>query len=369
MAAFQSLVYENRPRESALVSFACKSLPSNVLLLDMKGKKPNMKYIEVIADKGSADTISAIAEQVDASDLRFGSVDDDGVQSIRLLVSDDKVQDALDKLQHILGAQPYAKIIVLPVEVALPRPEADKEKEEKKATATREALYNEIEKNARLNPNYLLLVTLSTIVAAIGLIENNVAVVVGAMVIAPLLGPNLAFALGTALGDTDLMKKSGLTTAVGIVLAIALSLLLGFVWPINIYSPELLARTVVGPSSVVLALASGAAASISLTTGLSSVLVGVMVAVALLPPAATFGIMLGKGNIEFAIGAGLLLAINVVCVNLASKIVFFFKGVRPRTWWEKEKAKRGMLVFVLMWFVTLIILVLSIYARQALIIE
>ncbi|MEJ2180371.1 MAG: TIGR00341 family protein, partial [Gammaproteobacteria bacterium] len=240
------------------------------------------------------------------------------------------------------------------------------EKEEKKATATRELLYNEIERSAQLNWNYVVLVVLSTIVAAIGLIENNVAVVVGAMVIAPLLGPNLAFSLGTALGDTDLMKKSGLTTAVGILLAIALSLLLGLFWPIETSSHELIARTDIGWDSIFLALASGAAASISLTTGLPSVLVGVMVAVALLPPAATFGIFLGKGNIDLAIGAGLLLAINVVCVNLSSKIVFLFKGVRPRTWLEKAKAKRSMLVFVLMWLVTLLILVVSIYARQEL---
>jgi len=65
-----------------------------------------------------------------------------------------------------------------------------------------------------------------------------------------------------------------------------------------------------------------AAAALSLTTGLSSVLVGVMVAVALLPPAATLGIMLGQGNMSLAIGAGLLLAVNIVSVNLASKIVF-----------------------------------------------
>ena len=325
-----------------------------------------MKYIEVIADTGSAPTIAAIAEKVDASDFRLGSVGDDGMQIMRLIVADDKVQNALDKLQHILGAQPYAKIIVLPVEVALPRPEVEKEKEEKKAPATREALYNEIEKSAQLNKNYILLVALSTSVAAIGLIENNGAVVVGARVIAPLLGPNLAFALGTALGDVDLMKKSGLTVALGIFLAIALALAIGLLWPFKISSPELMARTDVGFDSILLALASGAAASISLTTGLPSVLVGVMVAVALLPPAATFGIMLGKGNIDLAIGAGLLLAINVVCVNLSSKIVFLFKGVRPRTWLEKAQARRSMFVFVLMWLVTLIILVVSIYARQEL---
>jgi len=328
-----------------------------------------MKYVEVIADEGSANTIEAIAEKVGAYDFRLGVVSEDGMQVMRLLVTDDKVQSTLDTLQNVLGAQPYARIFVLPVEVVLPRPEAEKEKEEKKATATREALYNEVEKNAQLNLNYIILVMLSTIVAAIGLIENNVAIVIGAMVIAPLLGPNLAFALGTALGDTGLMKKSGLTTALGIMIAIVLSVFLGFLWPFDVASPELMARTNVGISSVVLALASGAAASISLTTGLSSVLVGVMVAVALLPPAATFGLMLGHGNFDFAMGAGLLLAINVVSVNLSSKLVFFLKGVRPRTWWEREKAKRAMGVFILMWFVTLVILVLSIYARQAMLME
>jgi uncharacterized membrane protein len=115
-----------------------------------------------------------------------------------------------------------------------------------------------------------------------------------------------------------------------------------------------------------LALASGAAAALSLTTGLSSVMVGVMVAVALLPPAVTLGLMLGHGDIDLAAGAGLLLAINVVCINLASKVVFFVKGIRPRTWWEKERAQRAMIMYVLAWLLTLILLVLLIYGRRSL---
>lgn len=135
--------------------------------------------------------------------------------------------------------------------------------------------------------------------AAIGLIESNVAVVIGAMVIAPLLGPNLAFGLGTALGDASLMRKSALTNSVGILLAIALSVLIGLFTLFDVSSPELIPRTQVGLDSIALALASGAAAALSLTTGLSSVLVGVMVAVALLPPAVTFGLMLGHGDVTW----------------------------------------------------------------------
>lgn len=208
-----------------------------------------------------------------------------------------------------------------------------------------------------------MLVILSAIVAAIGLIENDVAVVIGAMVITPLLEPNLALSLGTALGDVHLLRKATWTLLVGIVLTLGLSVAIGAFWPSPIASDALLSRTKVGVDSVALALASGAAAALSLTTGLSSVLVGVMVAVALLPPAATFGLMLGQGRFSLALGAGLLLVVNIVCVNLASNIVFFIKKVRPRTWLEKQKAKRAMAVWVTGWCVTLVVLVLLIIRR------
>jgi uncharacterized membrane protein len=65
-----------------------------------------------------------------------------------------------------------------------------------------------------------------------------------------------------------------------------------------------------------------------------------------------------------ALGAALLLAINVVSVNLASKVVFFVKGVRPRKWLEKEKAKRAMVAYVLVWILTLAVLTLVVLERQ-----
>jgi uncharacterized hydrophobic protein (TIGR00341 family) len=325
-----------------------------------------MKYIEIIADAGSADTISAIADKVKAVDFRAGVSDKDGMQQMRMLVNDDKVQSVLDTLQNVLGAQTSARIVVLNVEASLPKAEEDKRKSEKSVIAAREAIYEEVKKNAQVDANYLFLVMLSTIVSAIGLIEDNVAVVIGAMVIAPLLGPNLALSLGTALGDSLLVQRSIKTLLAGITLALTLSALIGAFWPYALSSPELLSRTDAGMDSIVLALASGAAAALSLTSGLSTTLVGVMVAVALLPPAVTLGIMLGQTKIDLTVGAALLLAVNIVCVNLASKMVFLFKGIRPRTWLEKEKAKRAMTVYVLGWMITLAILILVIYARGSL---
>lgn len=324
-----------------------------------------MKYIEIVSENGYEDTIASLAEKYEASDFRVGVIGEDGKQAMRLIVTDDKLQSVLDSLQKILGSQTEPHIFVMPIEIELPKQSSEKRKDEDSSAATRELLYSDIEKNSQLNFNYILLVFLSTTVAAIGLIENNIAVVIGAMVIAPLLGPNLAFGLGTALGDSELMRKSAFSTITGILFAIFLSILISKVWPVEAYSMELMSRTHVGLDSVALALASGAAAALSMTTGLSSVLVGVMVAVALLPPAVTFGLMLGYQETSLAISAGLLLLINLVSVNLSCKAVFFIKGIRPRTWGEKKKAKRAMTIYILAWLITLIILVFIIYSRQA----
>ncbi len=324
-----------------------------------------MKLIEVIAGEGSVKTVAAIAEKHKVRDFRTGLKDKDNMQPMRLLVTDDKVQEVLDALQGVLGAQSYAKLLVYPIDISLPKQTEEQEEKEAGATQVREALYQEVQKNSRLDLNYLVLVMLSTVVAAIGLIENNVAVVIGAMVIAPLLGPNIAFGLGTALGDLSLMKNSLKTLFAGIVLAIGLSFILGVVWPFPLTSPELLARTDAGLDSIALAFASGAAAALSLSTGLPGVLVGVMVAVALLPPAATFGLMLGHARPDLALGAALLLAVNVVSVNLACKLVFLFKGIQPRTWWEKETAKKAMRTYIFVWVITLLMLGLAIYIRPS----
>lgn len=327
-----------------------------------------MKIIEVIADASYQDIVTTIGEQHEARDCWVGPKGEDGRCVIRLLVGDAQRQEVLDALQGTLNNSPTAKILVTAVEAVLPREEAPEndagKQKERSAATTREELYDSIEKNARLNSTYVILVVLSTIVVAIGLLKDNVTVVIGAMVIAPLLGPNIALALAAALGDTGLMWKSLKTSLVGLVLALGLSFLIGALWPLNVHSRELLARTEVGLDSIVLALASGAAAVLSLSTGLPSVLVGVMVAVALLPPTATMGLMLGAGKYDMAIGAGLLLAANVVSVNLAAKVSFIFSGIKPRTWLEKRKARQSMAAYIFFWIVSLAVLVAVIVLRR-----
>lgn len=326
-----------------------------------------MRIIEVVADAGHVDTLRAVAEQHEAVDVWCGVVDEDGRQTLRILAPSEKRQAVLDALQNVLGATENFRILVQPVDVVLPRPQGSDEAESQaRVSTTREELYAQIERGARLDSNYLLMVLLSTVVAAIGLIEDNVAVVVGAMVIAPLLGPILALAFATSLGERELFWRALKTALSGLGLAVGLCVILGFVWPVNLESREILARTDVGLDGVALALASGAAAVLSLTTGISTVLVGVMVAVALLPPSATLGMLMGGGQPGLAVGAALLLAVNVVSVLLAAKLVFLSKGVKPRTWLQKRKAGQSTRLYLTFWVVILGLLIIAILVRGAL---
>jgi len=325
-----------------------------------------MRIIEVVTDQGHVDTLRGIAAQQEIVDIWVGHNDEDGRCSTRLLVRPEKQQAVIDALQSLLSTDENTRILVLPVEATLPRIEESNIEEEKQnsVTRSREELYQKIVTGTKLDSNFMYMVIMSTIVAAIGLLEDNVAVVIGAMVIAPLLGPNMALAFATTLGEGKLLWSALKANIAGLFTALALSILIGFVWPLNFDSHELMMRTDVGMDGIVLALVSGAAAVLALTAGLSNSLVGVMVAVAILPPTATVGLMLGSGNYHYALGAALLLSVNIVCVNLASNLAFLFKGIKPRTWYEKQKAKQSMIVFILFWLVVLMVLVMAVKVRH-----
>lgn len=326
---------------------------------------PDMKIVEVITREGHIEAIRRLARDNGASDHWLGPLNEDDRQAVRILIAPEQRQQLLDALQARLGSSEGSRILIYPLELALPRDTESEERLRKASTTTtREELYSEVSKGAQLDGTYLLLVALSTVVAAIGLLENSPAVIIGAMVIAPLLGPNLAFALATALGDSSLMWQALRTGIIGLGSALILSIIIGMLWPSEQFSHEVLSRTEAGLDSIALAIASGAAAVISLTTGLSSILVGVMVAVALLPPTAVIGMMIGQGEWQLAYGATLLLAINIVSVNLAAKLVFLFKGVKPRTWLEKQQAKQSMRNYLVIWFLSLLLLIIMLMARQ-----
>tara|TARA_R110000868_G_scaffold2321_1_gene17159 strand:+ start:21709 stop:22734 length:1026 start_codon:yes stop_codon:yes gene_type:complete len=291
-------------------------------------------------------------------DCSLFEADGGGRRLLRMVFEKGDGQKALDIISTMLEHEEGWRLVVLPVEASLPKAaEEDPEvKKKHRIVALREEIYQDIESGTKLHRDFLLLTALSTVVVVFGLAADNVAAVIGAMVIAPLLGPILAFALGSALGDLALMVKAARTAIAGLLLGMLISVLIGLVFDVNLGSAELTSRSVVGLDSTALALASGAAAALSIVAGLPSALVGVMVAVALLPPAASTGLFVGSGEFTLAARAGLLLLINIVSVNLAALLVFFFKGVRPRTWLERRSAKRSVYINAGVWAVMIVAL-------------
>jgi uncharacterized hydrophobic protein (TIGR00341 family) len=288
---------------------------------------------------------------------------------VRILLDAEQSETVLDLLEKRYSGGEGNRVVILPVEATLPREQAEPEPEAAPASEqsppeekpperiSREELYEDIKSGARLSRVYMAMVLLSTIVAAIGLNQNSVAIIIGAMVIAPLLGPNVALSLGITLGDLALLRHALVTALAGIAAALALSVIFGVLLKVDPILPELAARTWVGLGDVAVALASGAAGALAFTTGVSATLIGVMVAVALLPPLVTSGLLLGGGHPALATGAFSLFLVNLICVNLAGVTTFVLQGIKPTSWWEKDRAVKATRIAIALSVVLLAVLV------------
>lgn len=290
----------------------------------------------------------------------------EGLARVGLLVDAGSAEALLDDLDDRLGDDEDFRVLVMPVHAVLPRPDlSEKEdgdgdegddEEESAGRISREELYVELSDAGKLTPVYTVMIALSTVVCAFGLLMDDTAVVIGAMVIAPLLAPLVAVSLATTLADPDLARRGLVAGAVGLVLALVISLALGWALPVDPLTPAIATRSSVSMEHVGLALAAGSAGTLAFTTGTAEAVIGVMVAVALVPPLVAGGLLLGDGHPVPAGRALILTLVNLICVNLAGVVTFLWQGVRPNRWWEAERAKRSTGAAVLVWSILLVAL-------------
>ncbi len=299
--------------------------------------------IHIPADGEAYDTAMRIVKAADPIDYRVLPLEQQDRRLIQVVMRDGPVQALLDNLQSLLEDRSGWRVTVEELDLTLPKlPEPKNEKKTASSQHTREELYVQVSSNAKLNWDYITMVALSTVVAAVGLVSDGVAAVIGAMVIAPLLGPIMGFAMGAALGELPLLRKGILTLLAGIGVALVVSFILALIMPPNWESRELMSRAEVRLDGLALAMAAGGAAALSVTRGTASALVGVMVAAALLPPGAAFGLFLGYGEWTLALRAALLLSLNVAALILSALIVFRLRKIRPRSWIEQKHAARAV---------------------------
>jgi uncharacterized hydrophobic protein (TIGR00271 family) len=192
------------------------------------------------------------------------------------------------------------------------------------------ALVDQVQSSAAWNFDFLALMILSTAIAAIGLIQNSAAVVIGAMLLAPLMTPMLGLGLALVQGNPMLARLALRSIGLGLCVSLLGGFLVGLC-TVNFEEPtrEMLARGGPGLLDILVAFASGlAVAYASSRPGLSAALPGVAIAAAILPPIATAGLALSLGNFHLAIGALVLFGINMFTIVLASTACLWMVGFR-----------------------------------------
>jgi uncharacterized hydrophobic protein (TIGR00341 family) len=335
-----------------------------------------LRLIEMVVPEGYAKEVKDLLKDQNVLDVWEELISGNQAR-IKVLLPTKETQAVLDLLEKRFYKRGDTRIILLPVEASIPRPEPEekppplapdtepvKKPVKKTSRISREELYNDIEKMTRFSWIFIFLIVLASVVASVGILRNNVVFIIGAMVIAPVLGPNVGLSLGTTLGDISLSRRAIKTIAIGILTALVFSIAIGLIFRVNPDIPELISRTRVNFGDIALALAAGSAAALSLTTGLLSALIGVMVAVALLPPLVTLGILVGSGHWKLALGSLLLFLINLICINLAGVVTFLAQGIRPLTWWEADRAKRSTRIAIFLWTSLLVALAVLILFSQ-----
>ncbi|GAD52798.1 hypothetical protein MBEHAL_1558 [Halarchaeum acidiphilum MH1-52-1] len=317
-----------------------------------------MRLVQVIVPAGKRETILAELEE---RGIDYVVTDETGSQGYTGVVyfplPTQAVEDVLSALREA-GLEENAYTVVVDAETVVSKKfEALQERYEEEESEDRIAREEITAKARDLAPRlgaFLVMTVVSAIVAAAGLLLDSPAVVVGSMVIAPLIGPAMATSVGTVVDDREMFLRGVKLQTIGFVAAVAAAA--GFAYFARVVhlvpplsSQELLAigqiRERLNPDflSLAVALGAGVAGAFSLSSGVSSALVGVMIAAALVPPTAVIGIGLAWGLPTTVVGSTVLVLVNFLSINLAALAVLWYQGYRPEHWFRLSEARSATL--------------------------
>lgn len=335
-----------------------------------------MRFVQVTASEDKHDDVVRILNEAELDFAVVEEASDGGYSHVfSFPAKTDEVEAVLDSLRDTgVVKEGEGRIIVNEAQAIVSEEfeekeeqEEEKAKEEKENEGTGRIARSELKATARglsrSTPNYIGFTIVSAVVATAGLMQNSAAVVVGSMVIAPLIGPAMAASVGSVINDDELFRDGVKAQFIGVVVSIfsatAFALLARLVVApeLDLLLVEQIAERV-NPGVLVLgiALGAGVAGALSLTSGASAALVGVMIAVALIPPAATVGLGIAYVRPAVAVSAFVLTMVNLLCISLASLVTLWAKGYRPEKWYEEKTARRATLRRVGILFVGVLVL-------------
>ena len=198
-----------------------------------------------------------------------------------------------------------------------------------------------IKKGVEFKGTNLWVLIFATFIASLGLNTNSTAVIIGAMLISPLMGPIMGFGLGLGISDFELIKRSFRNFAIATVVSVITSSIYFLISPISEAQSELLARTQPTLYDVLIAFFGGLAGIVaSSTKSKGNVIPGVAIATALMPPLCTAGFGLATGNLYYFFGAFYLFFINSVFISLATYLVVRVLKYPKKVFLDKDHEKR-----------------------------
>ncbi|WP_336338904.1 TIGR00341 family protein [Haloarcula brevis] len=298
-----------------------------------------MRLIHIRVPDDNLDGVRDVLADRDISYVRTEEASDDGTAwLLQFPLPPEAVDEVLDDLEATgLDADRYT--VVGNAETARPDQSDSARQHEDRIS------HDELRGRAvGMNPGqgtYYGMTVLSAIVATAGLVLDSPAIVVGSMVIAPQVGSALIASVGTTLSDRRLIVDGVRDQLLGLAVAIGSASLFGLFIRHSGFVPGQLRVTTVqqiaqrispGFLSLAVGLCAGAAGAFGLATALPVSLVGVMIAAALIPAAAAVGVGIAWELPAVALGAGILLLVNVASINLTGFLVLWGLGFRPVDW-------------------------------------
>ena len=316
-----------------------------------------MRLIQTLVPEGKRQLVIELLDEAEIDYAMTAETSQSDYSDIAYIPTDvDSVEGILDELRDV-GVERDGYMIVSDVETIVSerfeQQQAEEEADDEEHTVaederiSREELQTKAQNLSRSTTNYIALTLISAIVATAGLLQDSAAVVVGSMVIAPLIGPAMASCVGTVVSDDNLFWQGMRSQAIGLVVAVVSATLFAAGYRATL-APELellliqqvAERAHPGLLSLAIALGAGIAGALSLTSGADEALVGVMIAVALMPPAAAVGLGIAYVDPTLAVGAGVLVSVNLLSINVAGVATIWLKRYKPAHWYDAREARR-----------------------------
>lgn len=305
-----------------------------------------MKRVEITVPSAQEDDAAEVINEY-TTDVTVSEAekDDRKVVQFQLTLDSDDIDALTEELKDIKELESGELTIEILQEAA--RIEKGERRQGGSMTLSVQEMYSKAFDYSDYSNTSWALIALGAAIAVLGVQMDNVMVVIGAMVIAPMLGPFIAASFGLVIGDRKIIQDSILYGAGSILFAVGAAFVISSPLPTNI-TPVMRLIADPGFATIPLSLFVGSAAALTFATEAREALAGVAVAIALVPPSAVAGMSLAMGAYRVFIDVGLVLMTNVFSLILAGSVTFKLMRITPSTYYRQkvseEKLRQALIV-------------------------